>query len=81
MANSQRGRWRERVRRRDNFTCRRCGKYDEFIQVHHIRPKVAYPSLQYKTFNGLCLCDECHDWVHAHPTEAGERFIKLLERS
>lgn len=52
-------RWKNSVRKRDGWICRRCG-FDKNLHVHHILPKAKYPILRYYTNNGLTLCGNCH---------------------
>lgn len=53
---------RERVWRRDDHTCQRCGADDRTIQAHHVVPRGAggpdYPS------NLVTLCRPCHGVMH-----------------
>lgn len=58
----------ESVRKRDNYTCQRCGKKQEDITfpVHHIQPLRSFDG-DYKTANNLdnliTLCTCCHGTV------------------
>ena len=52
--------WRERVFRRDHYTCRGCGKIGCYITAHHIKSFAHFPKLRFITKNGLTLCEECH---------------------
>lgn len=70
--------WREAVRERDNFTCRRCGKYDPYIHAHHVATRSRRPDLKHDVDNGICLDGTCHQWVHHNPVEA-ERLGFLVE--
>lgn len=68
---SEERKWQRTVRERDNYTCRRCGKYDPYIHAHHVAPRSRRPDLKYDPDNGICLCGiPCHKWVHDHPIEA-----------
>lgn len=64
--------WKDAVRKRDKYTCQRCGKYDKYIHAHHIKPRSRYPELKHDVSNGICLDNSCHTWVHHHPKEATE---------
>ena len=61
--------WREKVFRRDNFTCRGCGARSGvgkavYLHAHHIRHVADDPSAAYDIDNGLTLCIDCHRTLH-----------------
>jgi len=63
--------WREKVFKRDNFICQRCGIKNHkglgksvCFQSHHIKGWTDYPELRYKLDNGVTLCLECHRLIH-----------------
>lgn len=57
--------WSRKIRKRDNYTCSKCGKVDtEHSQAHHIFPKSRYPSLACDEGNGITLCQKCHSIYH-----------------
>jgi len=56
--------WRQKVFKRDNYTCQKCGKRGGEIHAHHIKSFKSFPKLRYKTDNGLTLCVECHKKKH-----------------
>ncbi|MFH2076576.1 MAG: hypothetical protein ABIJ57_14735, partial [Pseudomonadota bacterium] len=67
-----------KVRKRDNYTCRKCGQnrsaYGLFgkkghVFHHHIFTKSRL-STRWLLENGVTLCYFCHRWAHA----AGEEF-------
>lgn len=47
--------------------CERCQE-NTATQIHHRRGRVGPDLLNYKDF--VALCQECHEWVHANPSEA-----------
>lgn len=59
-------RFREKVLRRDGYTCQRCGKTGGNLHVHHIKRFVDTPELRLEPRNGITLCDRCHREVHAN---------------
>jgi hypothetical protein len=72
--------WREKVFKRDDYTCRECGynsNYDEIfipLMAHHIFSvaKLRDNNLYHHIFNidnGITLCKSCHDVIH------GKSFI------
>ena len=72
-------RWRRECRRRDNYTCQRCGrtfdKHSPGLHVHHI---VAYrddESLRACEDNGICLCQPCHVFLH---TRSGAQELEAF---
>lgn len=56
--------WRKAVFKRDNFTCRKCGKQGGTLNAHHIKPYAKYESLRTDINNGITLCVECHKKEH-----------------
>lgn len=62
--------WKRAVRLRDDYTCQRCGVQQPYIHAHHIAPRGRRPDLIHDVDNGMCLCFECHRYVHEHPKES-----------
>jgi len=56
--------WHDRVRNRDNQTCRVCGRIVSIKngRTHHIEAGMAK---RYETQNGLWLCWLCHEAIHS----------------
>ena len=52
--------WREKVFKRDNYTCRICGEYGGKLNAHHSKSFSEYPKLRYRVKNGITLCEDCH---------------------
>lgn len=55
------------VKRRDNYTCQRCGRTEAQgykIDAAHILPKGKYPLMQFVLDNIIALCFVCHEWWH-----------------
>jgi len=62
--------WSLEIRKIGNYTCKRCGKYNEHCHAHHLEPRSRAPNRKHDLTNGICLCNSCHSWVHGHPKEA-----------
>jgi len=58
--------WRTDVFFRDKFICQHCG-YDKGgrLEAHHIKSYAKYPDLRFDVSNGITLCWNCHDAIHA----------------
>jgi len=52
--------WRERVFKRDNWTCQICGKVGGKLNADHIKSFALFPKLRFKLSNGRTLCVPCH---------------------
>lgn len=59
--------WSKAVRRRDSYTCQRCGRHSIYNHAHHIATRRRRPDLKYEVSNGTTLCFDCHVWVHDYP--------------
>lgn len=60
--------WRRAVLDRDRHICQRCGGPGNI--AHHLAGRVG--ALRHLLSNGMTLCNRCHTWCHAHPTESYE---------
>ena len=51
---------------RDNYTCQRCGKTIEEVELHchHIEGAIQQPMISNDVDNTITLCKKCHKWVH-----------------
>jgi len=58
--------WRNKVYKRDKWTCRKCGKKcrSETIVAHHKKSFHYFPKLRYNISNGITLCRSCHKKIH-----------------
>ena len=55
--------WRNRVLKRDGFTCVKCGSHEN-LQVHHLWGYKENPELAIVDDNGVTLCKHCHEQYH-----------------
>lgn len=72
--------WRDRVYKRDKYTCRLCGQRGKLLNAHHIRPKALYTKLTYILKNGITLCVQCHEIVTGHESVFEELFTNILHK-
>ncbi|MFA5036749.1 MAG: hypothetical protein WC479_06195 [Candidatus Izemoplasmatales bacterium] len=57
--------WRDSVFKRDNYTCKMCGKVGGVLNAHHLWPFAKFPELRFAINNGITLCkDPCHKKIH-----------------
>lgn len=54
---------REMVFKRDQYTCKDCGRKLN-LQVHHIKRAKMHPELFFEESNCITLCKPCHDERH-----------------
>jgi len=55
--------WREKVYKRDNYTCQHCGDTGH-LHAHHIEEWAENKDKRFDVDNGLTLCIDCHGKVH-----------------
>lgn len=57
--------WRERVYKRDNYTCQCCGDNEGGnLNAHHIFNYMEHEELRTDISNGITFCDKCHKAFH-----------------
>jgi ribosomal protein S16 len=61
--------WREKVFKRDNWTCQKCNAKSGngktvYLHPHHIKNFSQYTRLRFNINNGITLCDKCHNLFH-----------------
>lgn len=52
--------WREKIFRRDGWTCVFCLKKGVILNADHIKPFAYFPELRLSIDNGRTLCQSCH---------------------
>lgn len=70
--------WAKAVKRRDNYTCQRCGCHSKRgMHAHHIWSFAEFPEKRYDIDNGVTLCAQCHyrGGVHRAPTRLRDLFF------
>ena len=56
--------WRQKIKKRDNYSCRWPGCLSKNkIHAHHIMKWSDYPGLRYHPNNGISLCKIHHDMI------------------
>lgn len=55
---------RERILKRDNYTCQHCGQKNIILNIHHITKSNIKPELFYEDDNLITLCVDCHSSTH-----------------
>lgn len=57
--------WSMSVRKRDGYKCRRksCGSRYK-LHAHHILNQADNPDLRFEVWNGITLCQSCHNLFH-----------------
>jgi len=67
--------WRNRVFKRDNFTCKMCGKIGGRIHPHHIFKFSEFPKKRFSLKNGITLCVKCHKKTFQKENQFIEVFL------
>jgi len=68
--------WRQKVFRRDDYTCQMCGRRSRKgdhvdLQADHIKSFALYPELRFVVGNGRTLCVECHKTTKTYGWKGG----------
>lgn len=72
--------WSLDIRRRDNFTCQKCGKSGRTrLHAHHIEAYNTAIELRNDINNGITLCEGCHSDFHAIYGKGGNTRAQLEE--
>lgn len=73
--------WREKVFKRDNWTCRGCGARSGknkkvYLEAHHIMSWSKFPKLRFIIKNGITLCKSCHKETDTFGNKPNKKVIK-----
>lgn len=58
--------WRNKLFKRDKYTCQDCGQIGKELNAHHILFWSEFPKLRYDLGNGVTLCRGCHIECHTN---------------
>ena len=72
--------WRERVFKRDNWSCQCCFKRGDYLEPHHIRRFKFYPRKRFSINNGITLCKKCHSKTRPYDKEKNSYIYEIKER-
>lgn len=61
---------RERILKRDNYACKKCGESEELLHIHHKKP-IDQGGL-HTSSNLICLCWHCHEKAHGRPIDVNK---------
>lgn len=71
--------WRERVFKRDDFTCQSCGVRGGRLEADHIKPVSGFPALRHELANGRTLCVDCHKRTETYGSKARTYMKRLAQ--
>jgi hypothetical protein len=56
--------WRDKIFKRDNYTCQDCKIKNVKLNAHHKEGFAKYENLRFDINNGITLCEKCHGERH-----------------
>lgn len=83
MFNGEIRKWRERIFKRDNYTCQICGSYGNKLNAHHLNSWDKYINQRFEDDNGITLCDSCHKSFHkrfGYGNNTSEQFMEFVKK-
>lgn len=76
--------WREKVYKRDNYTCVTCGDDEgRNLNAHHLYSHNKYKDKRYDINNGVTLCETCHKAFHdkyGYGNNTREQFNEFMNK-
>ena len=75
--------WRKKIFERDRYRCQMpgCDKVGGHLNAHHIKMKYLFPELIFHKLNGITLCLNCHQDLHARKAEKDyEKVFKEIAK-
>ena len=73
--------WQKSVFKRDDYTCRWCGKRGGGLNAHHVEKFSENVSARYDVNNGVTLCLDCHNKTKGKEYKFTEYFSGLFGTS
>jgi hypothetical protein len=73
--------WQKRrleILQKDNFACQMCGDKESPLHVHHLRYVKGLKYWEYKDWELITLCEECHSFEHLAKDEITGEKIKNI---
>ena len=71
--------WRRMVYKRDDYTCKKCGRKSGILNAHHIKNYTSFPEGRLDPANGITLCKKCHKGFHSKYGNTGNDGQQLQE--
>jgi hypothetical protein len=70
--------WREKIYKRDDFTCQVCKERGGRIEPHHIKPWRKFKDERYDISNGITLCIHCHKLTTRNEEKLIDFFSNII---
>ena len=69
--------WKRKVHLRDGNVCQMCFQIGKKLHCHHILKFKKYIDYRFEVWNGITLCNHCHQSIIYRENEYIERFLKI----